>query len=82
MAQFHISKDPPKQPTVALAYDPLNEMERNTMAGSRAVLEAIRQLMAPPANPIRKITRFSPDRMSRFDLKEKQVRYGKKGSKK
>jgi hypothetical protein len=34
-----------------------------------AILDAIRQLMAPPVKPKRKIG---------FDLKEKQARYGKK----
>jgi hypothetical protein len=42
------------------------------------IFKAIRQLMTPPMKPKRKITRFSPDRRSRFDLKEKQARYGKK----
>jgi hypothetical protein len=37
-----------------------------------AILDAIRQLMAPPAKPKRKIG---------FALKEKQARYGKKGRK-
>jgi hypothetical protein len=35
-----------------------------------AILDAIRQLMSPPIKPKRKIG---------FDLKEKQVRYGRKG---
>jgi nucleoid DNA-binding protein len=34
-----------------------------------AILDAIRQLMAPPVKPKRKIG---------FDLKEKQARYGRK----
>jgi hypothetical protein len=49
----------------------LNELEKKYDAQFKIVFEAIRQLMTSPAAPKRKIG---------FDLKEKQARYGKKGS--
>ncbi len=48
----------------------LEEMEKKYDAQFKVVLEAIRQLMASPMKPKRKIG---------FDLKEKQARYGRKG---
>jgi hypothetical protein len=50
----------------------LSELERKLTHHDKqilAILDAIRQLMAPPIKPKRKIG---------FDLKEKQARYGKK----
>ena len=47
----------------------LSEMEKKYDTQFKVVFEAIRQLMAPPMKPKRKIG---------FDLKEKQARYGKK----
>ena len=46
----------------------LNDLEKKYDAQFKVVFEAIRQLMAPPMKPKRKIG---------FDLKEKQARYGK-----
>ncbi|MEW6186755.1 MAG: ORF6N domain-containing protein [Thermodesulfobacteriota bacterium] len=47
----------------------LDELEKKYDGQFKVVFEAIRQLMAPPAKPRRKIG---------FDLKEKQARYGGK----
>jgi phage regulator Rha-like protein len=47
----------------------LNDLEKKYDAQFKVVFEAIRQLMAPPTKPKRKIG---------FDLKEKQARYGRK----
>ncbi|MEW6187484.1 MAG: ORF6N domain-containing protein [Thermodesulfobacteriota bacterium] len=48
----------------------ITDMEKKYDEQFRVVFEAIRQLMAPPAKPKRKIG---------FDLKERQARYGGKG---
>jgi hypothetical protein len=47
----------------------IEQMEKKYDGQFRVVFEAIRQLMAPPMKPKRKIG---------FDLKEKQARYGRK----
>ena len=47
------------------------DMEKKYDSQYKVVFEAIRQLMAPPIKPKRKIG---------FDLKEKQARYGRKMS--
>ncbi len=49
----------------------LDELEKKYDKQFKIVFEAIRQLMAPPETTKRKIG---------FHLKEKQVRYGKKGA--
>jgi hypothetical protein len=51
----------------------IEQMERKYDGQFKIVFEAIRQLMAPPVKPKRKIG---------FYLKEKQARYGKKGVRK
>jgi hypothetical protein len=47
----------------------LDDLEKKYDAQFKVVFDAIRQLMAPPVKPKRKIG---------FDLKEKQARYGRK----